>query len=205
MMGRKVAMLGNLLSSLLLYVGQIQDVQEKLDEAFQIAQLLQNESSLGDFKSKQGNLDDALDAHQEALKIREALYQAEPIAENAYRVSISCERIGDLKAKQGSAAEASELHSRSAELREQIVTDNRTNAIWVAALAVAFDRMAELSGGIHTSKGRQFYERALELLSALESENRIPTVRAQSQLDYLKRMLHKSEAMRSGISPLWRR
>jgi tetratricopeptide (TPR) repeat protein len=129
--------------------------------------------NLGDVRSAQGKLREALDAYQQGLKIRQTLVERNHSNGGWKRdLSVSYGKVGDVLAAQGKLREALNLYQQSLDIRQTLAQQDTSNAGWQRDLSVSHEKV----GHVLVAQGKlqealDLYQRSLNIRQTLTSQD----------------------------------
>lgn len=160
-------------------------------------------TKIADMLAESGDAAGSLEMYRQALAIDERLaainkgnMQAREDCANSY------EKIGDLLAARGSLAEALEQHRKAAALRDEVAAKDQENMEAQRELASSYAKLGEVSSrmaagsqaqGEHWREAKQWYERSLDLLRALQQRGALAR-RDAGEPERIAREVAKCEA-----------
>jgi tetratricopeptide (TPR) repeat protein len=137
----------------------------------QQASMLDN---LGDVRVAQGKLQDALDAYQQSLKIRQTL-AAQGKSNSGWQRDLSASyiKVGDVLVAQGKLQDALDLYQQSLKIRQTLVEQDKSNSGWQRDLALSYQDV----GDVWSSQGKldeafKAYQQGLAIAKRLAAQDK---------------------------------
>jgi tetratricopeptide (TPR) repeat protein len=102
-------------------------------------------SKVGDVRGAQGDLDAALSAYEEGLKISRALTVQDPAnAEWARDLSVSLSKVGDVYLDQGGLDAALSAYEEGLKISRTLTAQDRANTEWARDLSVSLNKVGDV-------------------------------------------------------------
>jgi len=104
-------------------------------------------------------------------------------------LSVSYNKLGDVYFAIGETAKALEFYQKALEIAERLYSAEPHRADFARDLAVSYDRMARVSGGLESAEGRWWFERARKLLRQQLAQGKTLDAQIQRYLNWLEEVL----------------
>lgn len=127
-------------------------------------------AKLGDIFVAIGNVEQASNFYQKAIKIQERLSKAEPHrADFAFDVSVCYIRLGDTFVHAGDLQQAKNYFQQSLEIRERLLEAEPQCFDFARGVAISCNKMAQCCTEFDTEEGRSWLRRARDILASTQS------------------------------------
>jgi tetratricopeptide (TPR) repeat protein len=148
---------------------------------------------VGDVLVDQGKLQEALEAYQQSLKIRQTLAEQDETNSGWQRdLAVSYNRVGDVLVAQGKLQEALEAYQQSLKIRQTLAEQDKTNSGWQRDLIVTLYRVGAITGEIggkhNVTQAQGFLRAGLALADKYSGMDRQQLIDALNQA--LQQLLH---------------
>ena len=119
-----------------------------------------------------GNIENALQAYQQSLKIRKILPGNDPTSFPQRDLSIGFNKIGDVQLQQGNTEKALQTYQQSLAIRKKLVKENPTSFQALRDLGISLDKIGNVQLPLgNTKKALQAYEQSLDISKKLAKSN----------------------------------
>jgi tetratricopeptide (TPR) repeat protein len=145
----------------------------------------------GDVLVAQGKLQEALEAYQQSLKIRQTLAEQDKTNSDSQQdLSVSYNKAGDVLAAQGRLQEALEAYQQDLTIAKKLASQDPTNAVWQNTAAWSLYCVAKILVRIKDgdrNEARRLVIEGIDIMKLLEHQCALDTY-AQDALNKLKEL-----------------